>query len=304
MQLNRNLLYAGAAAVLVLALVVGFAATRSQQAPINARPDPTATPTTPAPTATATSVAPSPTSIPAGAITGRVGYPSDFHPAGTVYAISVGDPRVFFSVDFAEQGNPPRRTAAPGEGQTYTLTGITPGTYHVIAYRNDGETSLGVYSRHTVNCDQATTPGQGSTPAPGCPAADYSLVPVTVRAGETTSRIDLTTWVFGPQAAPYPARPTPTGFVLPQGCSYVGTSATGGPTRTEFTEWRFTCGGAPDSAQRVSAALNQQGWTACRPQPGIAEWWKGAMMTRVTPNANANENPVLMQLARFMTNCP
>lgn len=98
--------------------------------------------------------------------------------------------------------------------------------------------------------------------------------------------------------------PTPEGFALPQGCSYVGAPTVQTASSTT-TEWRFTCGGgAPDSAQRVSAALSQQGWAACRPQPGIAEWWKGPTTTRVTVQSNANENPVLMQYPRFVTNCP
>lgn len=101
-----------------------------------------------------------------------------------------------------------------------------------------------------------------------------------------------------PTTTPTPA-PTPEGFVLPQGCSYVGA-----PTRTTTTEWRFTCGGASDSAQRVAAALNQQGWAACLPQPGIAEWWKGPTTTRVTPAANASDPPYLLQYPRFVTNCP
>jgi hypothetical protein len=141
-----------------------------------------------------------------GAITGRFGYPSDFIPALTVYAISVNDPKVFLSVDFAGVGNPPRPTPPPGVSQpTYTLTGIAPGTYYVLAYRNDQNSGLAAYTRYTVECEQATQGGQFSTPAPACAANDHSLLPVTVRAGETVSRIDITDWVF--QQNGYPPRP-------------------------------------------------------------------------------------------------
>jgi hypothetical protein len=106
-----------------------------------------------------------------------------------------------------------------------------------------------------------------------------------------------------PTPAPTPITspvPTPEGFVLPQGCSYVA-----GPTPSSPKEWRFSCGGAPDSAQRAATALNQQGWAGCLPQPGgIGEWWKGAITTRVTEGRNASEPPFLLQYPRSFTNCP
>ncbi len=208
----RNLLLlAAATAVLILAFVASAGLRGGNQAAVSPSPSATATPSTPTPTASplpTASPSPSSTAPAAGAITGRFGYPSDFIPPLTVYAIRVDDPKVFFSLNYVGYGNPPRPTPPPGVPvDTYTLTGIAPGTYYVIAYRNDGETSLGVYSRHTVNCLQATTGGQNSTPAPSCAANDHSLVPVTVRAGETVGRIDMTDWVFGQQTGTYPARP-------------------------------------------------------------------------------------------------
>jgi hypothetical protein len=205
MKTGRYVLYAGVvAAVLALALVAGLTL-RNDNGVVGppASPTPTASPTT------ATSVAsssPTPTAATAGAITGVFGYPSDFIPALTVYAISVEDPKVFFSVDFAGFGNPPRPTLPPGVSQpTYTIAGIAPGTYYVLAYRNDNNPGIGVYTQYTVKCQQATQGGQFSTPAPGCAANDQSLLPVTVRAGETVSRIDITDWVF--QQNGYPLRP-------------------------------------------------------------------------------------------------
>lgn len=199
------------AALLILVLVASVGLRSDNQVAVSPSPSSTVTPSTPTPTASplpTVSPSPSPTVPAAGAVTGRFGYPSDFIPALTIYAIRVDDPKVFFSVNYVGYGNPPRPTPPPGVPvDTYTLTGIAPGNYYVIAYRNDGETSLGVYSRHTVNCMQASTGGQNSTPAPGCPANDHTLVPVTVRGGETVSRIDITDWVFGPQTGNYPARP-------------------------------------------------------------------------------------------------
>jgi hypothetical protein len=50
------------------------------------------------------------------------------------------------------------------------MTGVAPGTYYVLAYRNDNKPGIGVYTRYTVNCQQATQGGQFSTPAPACAA--------------------------------------------------------------------------------------------------------------------------------------
>jgi hypothetical protein len=144
-----------------------------------------------------------PTATPqAGAMTGRLGYPSDFIPPLTVYAISTADQRVWYSVDVPRfpplLGSPrPTGTFAPGTEPRYTITGVAPGTYYVLAYRNDGQQpDRALYSRR-VAC--------------GC-GEDPSLAIVTVSAGQTTSGIDIRDWVmYGPgQPSPsIPPRPTP-----------------------------------------------------------------------------------------------
>lgn len=205
MRTGRYVLYAGAvAAVLVLAVVAGMglrndnAVVAPPSATATASPTPTVAATT-APVATA-----SPTPTPAtGAITGRFGYGSDFIPPVTVYAISTTDARVWYSVAFAGFGNPPRPTLPPGVSQpTYTISGVAPGTYWVVAYRNDGQLpDPGYYSRQ-VECSRTTPSG---------PCPDVSLVPATAIAGQTTSGIDVITWGPPPpgQASPtFPPRPT------------------------------------------------------------------------------------------------
>src|SRR5438132_7659561 len=107
MTFGRALLTTAAVvAVLALALVAGAALRVHQE--VAAPRTPTATSVTPAPvtsapvavTATLPSTGtPAATVAPAGAITGRLEYPSEFIPPLTVYAVSVSDPRVFFSVD-------------------------------------------------------------------------------------------------------------------------------------------------------------------------------------------------------------
>lgn len=206
---GRYVLYAaGMAAVIVAALVIGLTLRDRNASQVATPPSPvppTSTPVqasspsiTPSPVATAS---PSP-SAQLGAITGRFGYPSDFIPSVTVYAISTTDSRVWYSVDFPGFGNPPRPTLPPGTSQpSYTIAGVAPGEYWVVAYRNDRNLpDPGYYSQNSI-CQRA---GQSS----GCP--DLALVPVTVLPGQTTTGIDVLTW-----GTP-PGLPTPSPSIAPR----------------------------------------------------------------------------------------
>lgn len=133
-----------------------------------------------------------------------------------MYAIDVADQRIFFSVDTPCYGgdpsrSPPCASIAPQTRPSYTIASVTPGTYFVLAYRNDVNVgagdSPGVYSRYVIECIQRQE--TGSTAAPSCSSSDHSLVPVTVGAGETVRRVDVTDWYYGPPSArpSYPPRP-------------------------------------------------------------------------------------------------
>ncbi len=172
------------------------AAAQASSAPL-----PTERPTPTAPPATAAA------SPQAGAITGRLGYPGGFLPPLTLYAISSSDQRVWYSVDvprFPPASGPPPTGPVPG----YTIGGVAPGTYWVLAYRNDGQQpdGPGLYSRR-VACRT------GGAPSTCVPADDFSLAIVTVNGGQTTTGIDVEDWV--PPAGPgrpspsFPPRPTP-----------------------------------------------------------------------------------------------
>jgi hypothetical protein len=203
---------AGVAVVTVILVGILLLATRLQTSPAaiatataaTATATPSATPTA-SPLASGTPTAP-PTAVASGVLTGSLGYPSEFIPPLTVYAISVADQRVFFSVDTPRY---PLATNTPPR-PSYTMTGVAPGTYYVLAYRNDdvnveAKDAPGVYSQFVLQCLQPNA--AGSTPAPGCSSSDHSLVPVTVRAGETVPRIDVTDWYYAPPRPSYPPRP-------------------------------------------------------------------------------------------------
>jgi hypothetical protein len=158
-----------------------------------------------------------PTTAATGAITGELAYPSNFIPALRVYAISVSDERVHFFVDTPQYGGsgPGTATVPPGERQpSYTLTGVAPGTYYVLGYVTTlppgSPDRPGLYSNYVVRCynPTATTPPQPTT-ASECSQAkeNHALVPVTIRAGETVTKIDVKDWYY--LEATYPARPTP-----------------------------------------------------------------------------------------------
>jgi hypothetical protein len=215
------------AALLVVALLWSFGQSPN---PVSARPSAspsaTATPSATASFTPSASTAPSAVSSPkrdtdAGTITGRIGYPSEFVPPITVYAISVDDPNRWFSTNTPFSGNYTRSTPSPtpsfaatwppaGEGW-YQLD-VLAGTYYVVGFSNDTGLPKDLpvaYTEWTKRC-MSSDPARPSPPpggfAPGdCP---HTLVRVTVPPGQTVPYIDLVDWLFLPGTT-YPPRPTP-----------------------------------------------------------------------------------------------
>lgn len=129
------------------------------------------------PTATATA-----TPLPDGAISGHLGYPASVIPPLAVYAISTTNSSVFFHVTTTQNQ------------LTYSIAGVTPGTYHVIAYLTPDNPALrGGYSQFVL-CGNAA----------GCPS--HALVDVVVHPGETVGQIDPTDW-YAPTGT-FPAPPS------------------------------------------------------------------------------------------------
>lgn len=192
----------GPARALVIAALAVLAATVALVGLARLFPSPTAPPTpsevartlTPSPTVAVSRSPATPSPSAPGTITGGLAYPSEFIPPLTVYAISVADPRTFFSVDT------PRYPLASGPTPaqpTYEIGAVAPGTYHVLAYRNDqqplAESRPGVYSQYVLCGGRAS-------------CTDHSLVPVTVHPGETVRGIDVSDWYYPPEQR-YPPRP-------------------------------------------------------------------------------------------------
>lgn len=197
-------------AIVLLIIVAGYGllyAVRSQVPPTSVTtPTPTTSPASPTPTALLATAAPSTPAPAAGVVTGRVLYQAGFIPAVTVYAINVADQARSFFVQrprFAEGQGPDDRA-------TYSITGVAPGTYYVVAWRDSDPTATnqpGLYSQFVVRCVQAAMAGVSPLPLEcnNSRTGDHSLVPVTVRSGETVSRIDVGDWSY--DQASYPPRP-------------------------------------------------------------------------------------------------
>jgi hypothetical protein len=96
--------------------------------------------------------------------------------------------------------------------------------------------------------------------------------------------------------------PTPTGFALPQGCTYIG-SAT---VVSGQTEWRFDCGTTANRDARgiLTPAFTQQGWTSCGAVTATATWAKGTTEIVVAESSGAaGDYPKLAQHGRTNA-CP
>lgn len=112
----------------------------------------------------------------------------------------------------------------------------------------------------------------------------------------------VTTPPASPTASPT-ANPTPIGFVLPQGCTYVG-SPTVSP---DFSQWHFDCGPSAnrDARGALDAAFTQQGWTSCGPATARAAWAKGATALSVAESSGSpGDHPTISQSSRAAGGCP
>lgn len=98
------------------------------------------------------------------------------------------------------------------------------------------------------------------------------------------------------------ARPTPTGFTLPQACAYVEPPV----GRAEQTDWSIDCGAANNHNARgtLGPALAVQGWTPCATGLANAQWRKDNVMVGVVESSLApGEYMRLAQLARIVPPC-
>ena len=107
-----------------------------------------------------------------GTIAGRLSYPSEMIPPMRIYAIDTAAPARY------------RVVHMPANATRYTIAGVAPGSYYVLAtpYTMDRSGVLRVAYTRSVAC--------GMTAA----CTDHSLLAVQVRPGTTTDGADLLDW--------------------------------------------------------------------------------------------------------------
>jgi len=218
---------AAVAASIVLVVLWIFS---TRPSPVAATPSPTASPTpsaavsaSPAAILSPTALTPptassTPTGAPSGTITGRLGYPSEFVPPMTIFAISVKDPNVWYSTHTPFFGSFTRPTPSPTpsfaatwppQGPGFYQLVVPAGTYYVIGYSDDTGLKKDIsaaYTEATLKCTSSDPARPSPPPGQSCPYA-HSPLPVTVAPGATVRYIDLTEWAF--QDGTNPPRPTP-----------------------------------------------------------------------------------------------
>jgi hypothetical protein len=195
---------------------------------------------TPVPPVTASSASPGQVAI-AGAITGKLGYPSEVIPALRIYAIDLAAPGHYRVIH-----------TTPNQ-RTYQIAGVAPGTYAVYAsaYSPGQPDALGGAYTKAVAC------GLGA----GC--TDHTPIPVQVRSGAVADGVDVRDWyalpgtypkppsdreplksgdvviVDNPQADEVNARDTPTlgGKILRAIPNGTQLTIQGGPTTADGYDW-------------------------------------------------------------------
>lgn len=115
-----------------------------------------------------------------GAISGGLGYPSEFIPEMYVVASNINTGQYYYVMTEINQ-------------MEYQITHLLPATYHVVAYPRgegfEGSDFGGGYSKF-VTCGLSVD------------CTDHSLIPVQVNAGETTTDVDPVDFYAPPDAFP------------------------------------------------------------------------------------------------------
>lgn len=142
-------------------------------------------------TAQAPGSTPTPEPSQTGGISGQLGYPSEVIPALRVVAFDANSEDFYYIDTIYNQ-------------DTYQITGLPVGTYHVVAYTlGGGSFPAGMAGGYT----QAVPCGHTGE------CTDHSLIPVEVAPGQNTPNINPNDWYFGedifpPMPGPAPAEGT------------------------------------------------------------------------------------------------
>ena len=166
-----------------------------------------------------------------GAIKGKLSYPSEVIPPLAIYAIAVDGSGKYHSV----------RTWA--NSPEYTIEGVTPGTYYVVAYIADSpDNFLNMAYTKSAQCQQA------NPTAANC--NDHTLIPVTVNPGQTVEGISPTDFAPQIRIPPQPAAGPEAGM-----CQTF--HETGRLLCGTFLQYWYAHGGLAQQGYPISAPINE-----------------------------------------------
>jgi hypothetical protein len=166
-----------------------------------------------------------------GKIKGRLSYPSEFIPSLGIYAIPVDGSKAYRSV------------LTWSNSLEYTIEGVPPGTYYVIAYINDAPNgALNMAYTRSAQCQQANPTASNCN--------DHSLIPVTVGFQQTVEGISPTDYAAGIQFPETPATP-------PQATMCQTFEQTGKLVCGAFLQYWYTHGGLAQQGYPISTTMNE-----------------------------------------------
>lgn len=119
-----------------------------------------------------------------GAISGNLGYPSEYIPAFRVVAFDAFSDRFYYVDTQVNQ-------------TTYQIDDLPPGTYNVVAYMREETPHLGGGFSHFVTCGLSAD------------CTDHSLIDVFVYSGLLTPEVNPVDFYAPPDEVRWPAYPTP-----------------------------------------------------------------------------------------------
>jgi beta propeller repeat protein len=204
-----------------------------------------------------------------GTITGTLSFPSEGIPPLNIYAIPVSGSGKPFSV----------RTWS--NEIDFTIEGVEPGTYYVVAYLDNTDGLAAMAYTKGVACVRGD---------PGANCNDHTLIPVTVKAGETLRDVDPID--YGSEVK-LPTRPP--GRVDDRTCRVF--KETGKVACGKFLQYWLSHGGLPQQGYPISNAFTEV--SDLDKKPYTVQYFERAVFELHPENAGTQYEVLLSQLGKF-----
>jgi hypothetical protein len=211
-----------------------------------------------------------------GTIMGKLAYPSEGIPPLDIYAIPTGKEGKYYSI----------RTWA--NQLEFTLQGVEPGTYHVLAYYAEQfveEPDFQPIMAYTKAVECASR-------GPNAVCNDHSLATVTVKVGDVLGEISPTEFLYDEARASLPSRP---GRVEAGTCRAF--KETGKLVCGSFLSYWLTHGGLPQQGYPISDTFTEV--SDLNGKPYTVQYFERAVFEQHPENAGGPYEVLLSQLGRF-----